>query len=202
VIVDIGDGPISGKKVAFSRSGDPYVVWGGDGSEIFYVFYDSVSWSDRIQVNEPDSSGEDDLDPGIAIDDNGWIHFVWAANSSENPYDYEIMYRCFDGVNWTEEVRLNEPDGYGDYRPRAAATSSANVWVAWDKGYSFWEHHMRAIQFNGIDWENEEVISDAEIMFNSCDAVAVDSSGNPWVIWGGIEDPADTKSDVYLNVHF
>jgi hypothetical protein len=202
VIVDLGYGYVGGMEAAFDQMGNPHVAWAWSGSNIYYVFFDGSSWSDPMQVTEPDSSGEDDLDPGIAVDDEGRVHLVWAANSAENQYDYEIMYRCFDGENWSEEVNINHADGYGDYRPRVAAASPENVRVAWDKGYSFWEHHMRAIHFNGIGWENEEVISDSAIMFNACNAITIDNMGNSWVVWDGIEDPVSTKAEIFSNVHF
>jgi hypothetical protein len=204
IIADLGYESITGQKAAFDQLGNPHVVWGEsvDNMDVYYVYFDGDSWSEKVLVNDPDNNDEEDRDPGIAVDDSGHVHIVWAANEPDDPYDYEIMYRYFDGENWSEEIQLNLPDGYGDYRSRVAASSPDNVWVVWDKGYSFWEHDIIAIHFNDSIWELEETISAPECMCDMSSAIDTDGQGNPWVIWSGIVNPQNTRSEVFINVHF
>jgi hypothetical protein len=154
--------------------------------DIFYSTLRGDVWSVPAQVNLPDTSGDDDLDTDIAIDSSGTLYLVWAGNSASNRYHYDIFLSQNSGSGWSPELRVNQVDAYANYRPRIAVSGPDNIWIAWDKGFSFWDHQIRVVHFDGQAWGREEVISDSTLSYCSlCDGIALDREGKPWVVWDG-----------------
>jgi hypothetical protein len=83
-----------------------YVVWedtsnlngAGTDSDIFYRYYDGVSWSKLQVISEPKVGKNINLgesyEPDIAVE-NGNIYIVWYDNNNTNlsGSDYDIFYR-------------------------------------------------------------------------------------------------------------
>jgi hypothetical protein len=189
------------KGLAVDYEGTPHVVWStypGD-QEIFYSTFDGNSWTEKLQINLPDSL-EQDLDPAIAADSMGNLHVVWAARTYGSPYGYEILYSKSDGASWSPEVQINEPDTRGDYRPDIEADSPDNVWVVWDGVDPSGEYHIHAVHYNGSTWSSEYRLDNDETDHDEQAFVALNADGHPWVTWTGylVDNP---QLDIFYNCY-
>ncbi len=191
--------PAGGMNLCVDYAGTPHVVWSTypGNQEIFYSTFASDSWSEKTQINTPDSE-EQDLDPAIAADSTGNLHVVWTARTYGTPYGYEILYSRFDGVGWSEEVQINEPDTRGDYAARIAADGPANLWVAWDGVDLSGEYHIYAIHYDGLQWSSEYRLDSDTTDFDQSVWITLNPNGDPWVVWYGqfIDNPS---SDIFYN---
>jgi hypothetical protein len=188
-------------RVSVDQDGSPHVAWstgGGVYANIFYSSFNGVNWSDPYQVNEPDSNLQD-LDPGISVDDSGCVHVVWSGKSDDG--DYHIYYSCFDGENWSQELRINEIDSQGDYRARVAVKTPNDIWVCWDGPGVDSEYHIYAMHFDGQEWIQEERIDSDTTDFDHGTDITIDLAGCPWVIWDGEYRSGSSRFEIFCNYY-
>jgi hypothetical protein len=178
--------PAGGMNLTVDYQGQPHVVWSDypAGQDIFYSTFDGISWTEKVQVNSLDG-GEQDLDPDVAVDSSGCVHVVWAARTAGTPYGYEIHYSQSDGLGWSEELQINEPDLLGDYRARITGDGAGHLWVAWDGVDESGEYHIHAVHYDGSDWSSEYRLDNDATDFDHDVSITTDTEGNPSVLWSG-----------------
>jgi hypothetical protein len=187
-------------QIAVDRFGTPHLTWSITGGIIVYSTYDGNSWSEPFVVSVRDS-GEFDLDSDITVDDSGNIHIVWAGHHLGERYDYDIYYRSYNGVIWSDIVQINEEDSRGDYRPSIAASAPVNVWVTWDGVDGTGEYHIYAVHYDGTQWSAEQRIDSDGTNFDSGTEVCLSSRGYPWVTWCGSYDYPDSHLEIFCNYY-
>jgi hypothetical protein len=99
-------------------------------SYVFYRMYDGESWSDPIWVNRLDGLGNWRTKIDAVSPDNIWI--TWDGVDSTG--EYHIYAVHYDGVNWSDEIRLDSDVTNDDGAPNIALDLTCNPWVVWD-GY-------------------------------------------------------------------
>jgi hypothetical protein len=181
--------------IAVDSSGNVHVVWKETVLGYWEIYYGKstdggATWMSSQRLTWNARVSFDPLD--IAVDSSGDVHVVWAGNT---PGNYEICYRktTNGGSAWMTSQRLTWNSGIS-YEPAIAVDSSGNPHVVWDdntpgeceiyykkttNGGSAWMTSQRLTWNSGISYEP---------------AIAVDSSGNPHVVW---RDNTPGNNEIY-----
>jgi len=156
---------------------------------IYYTVKEDGAWSTPVQVNDPVSPGNSQLQHvAIAVDSLDNVHCVWSGEGyGLNPDDPNLQYkqRTAAGI-WQPQEAITDLPNYN--RIGSIAIDAAdNVHVAWEReapGVSDTIHYKQRLA--GV-WQPEEdvapeppVVDDQE-----CPCIALDSSGEPHVVWHG-----------------
>jgi hypothetical protein len=183
-----------GQAIAVYSSGNIHVVWHdytpGKG-EIYYrrSTDGGATWltSQRLTWNSGNSSN-----PAIAVDSSGNPHIVWMDGTPGND---EIYYkRSTDGgATWLTSQRLTWNSGTSSY-PAIAVDSSGNPHTVWgDSTPGNCEIYYKRSTDGGATWLTSQRLTwTAEDSY--WPAIAVDSSGNPHILW---EDSPGTAEIYY-----
>jgi len=217
--------------IAIDLSGNPHVVWVDNTPGNYEIYYtkstdEGVSWTTRKRLTwTSGSSGNVD----IGVDSSGYLHVVW---EDDTPGFTEIYYKKSKdgGATWTTTKRLTWT-WWGDSRqPAIAIDSSDNLHLVWnDDTPGNEELYYKKSTDGGASWTpNKRLTWSAHNSYNQ--AIAVDSSGQPHVVWedimagyygllyikstdggatwtfpqrvtGSMENSPDMASDSYDNLH-
>jgi BNR repeat-like domain len=176
--------------IAIDSTGDLHLVWNdyipGNG-EIYYMRSrdGGNSWSANRRVTWT-SGGS--TEPDMAIDSSDNLHLVWCDTT---PGNQEIFYKrsTDEGATWLSTQRLTWT--LSESAPADIAVgSSGSLHVVW---YDFipgnFEVFYKKSTDGGATWSSSHRITSTS--GSSCNAaIAVDSSGNPHVVWAD-----DTSGD-------
>jgi BNR repeat-like domain len=169
--------------LAVDPSGNPHVVWDDDTtgkSEIYYKGSPDggATWTTAKKLS---STTAGCYRPDIAVDSSGALHVVWYDYA---PGNYEIYYKksTDGGETWTATKRLTWNGGGSEY-PDIAVDSSGNPQLVWtDDTPGNYEVHYRKSTDGGKTWAAAK-----RLTWNADSSqepvIAVDSSGNPHVVW-------------------
>lgn len=170
-------------SMAVDPSGNPHVVWDDDTTGYSEVYYKGSSdggatWTTAKRLS---STTAGCYRPDIAVDSSGALHVVWYDFA---PGDYEVYYRKSPdgGITWTTTKRITWTSGGSEY-PAVAVDSSGNPHVAWmEYTLGNYEIYYKKSTDGGTTWSTAKRLTWTS---ESSDepALAVDSSGNPHVIW-------------------
>jgi hypothetical protein len=180
--------------VAVDPSGNPHVVWDDDttgNSEIYYKSStdEGATWTTAKRLS---STSAGCYRPDIAAGPSGALHVVWYDYATG---EYEIYYRksTNGGITWTATKRLTWTARSAEY-PALAVDSSGNPHVAWmEYILGNYEIYYKKSTDGGTHWTTAKRLTWTS---ESSDepALAVDSSGNPHVVWF---ESTPGKSDIY-----
>jgi len=198
---------IHGAEIAVDSSGNPYAIWMAAPSsqchasqcgDIYFSYRLSDGiWSKSIILT---NGKEYANNPYITIDPSSNICVAWFGNKSGKP---TIYFTCRSVNNtWTENEILYEGDSWSSNNKRMIKSDSAGNWgnIAVDSsgkcyaalptgnGILFFSHPL-----NG-KWSKGEVVSN---MSGVRARIAVDSSGNPYVLW--MEEKDGGKCNLYFS---
>jgi len=190
-------------------SGNIHVVWfdytddngWGDDPEILYCNYTFANgWSNATVISDDVNGWNDNVsrDPCMAIDDSNNLHVVWQDYTwGAWGTDYEIMYCNFTAANgWSNATVISDDvNGWNidnSEDPKIAVTGSGTVHVVWadDTNDNWWGTDIEIMYCNytpASGWSNATVISDdinnwnGEVSYEP--QIALDTSGNPHVVW-------------------
>jgi hypothetical protein len=131
-------GGISGEwpDIDIDTLGNLHFAWTGImeyppvNSYVFYRMYDGESWSDPIWVNRLDGLGNWRTKIDAVSPDNIWI--TWDGVDSTG--EYHIYAVHYDGVSWSDEMRLDSDITNDDGGPDIDIDLNFNPWVVWS-GY-------------------------------------------------------------------
>ena len=119
--------------------------------------------------------------PDIAAGPSGALHVVWYDFA---PGDYEVYYRKSPdgGITWTTTQRITWTSGGSEY-PAIAVDSSGNPHMAWTE-YTPGDYEIcyKKSTDGGTTWTTAKRLTWNAESSDEPD-LAVDSSGNPHVIW-------------------
>ena len=180
-------------------SGNSYVVWGGnDGNdyEIYWVKVDaSGSPGDVKKIStHKDNEETDDFDPHIALDVSGNSYVVWKGCFGGSCWNavgnYEIYWVKVDASGNPGEVKKistrKDNEGHHNYAPQIAVDTVGNSHVVWFcKGNHSYEIYWVGVDASGNPGKVKKISTyeESEIFDDFDPHIAVDASGNSYVIW-------------------
>jgi len=195
-----------GKRLSFTPgySGKPdiavdgwlnlHVVWPDDTPGNYEIYYrrstdGGITWTPArsITVNSGDS-----WQPAIAVDSSRNPHLVWRDDTDGNS---EIYYKKSKdgGATWTSRRRLTWTSGYSGL-PDMAVDSSGYLHAVWmDYAAGNVEIYYRKSTDGGVTWALSRRLTHNS-GYSVFPAIAVDSSGNPYVLW---EDDTPGNYDIF-----
>lgn len=182
---NVGDGHFL--QVVVDSDGHPHFCWtryDTNGIFPYYRMYDGTSFTPEKKMNEPDGGIQGEY-LSMAIDTVGNYHFAWAAIMETPPINAYIFYRMYDGQNWSPAACVSVLDSLGNWRPRIAANSPDNIWIAWDGVDRSRDYHIYAVNYDGLAWSEEMRLDSDETYDDVSQSISLDRTGNPWVIWSG-----------------
>ncbi|MEO0087156.1 MAG: hypothetical protein ABIK90_03645 [candidate division WOR-3 bacterium] len=176
--------------IAFTDYNQPWVVWTGRplspprNLEVYCTYWNwkKQNWDgDKIAIPLPGPERWDAIAPKITIYEN---HPYIICNIID-PYNRnDIYYTRYNGFEWEPKRMVNLFDSTEyDFRPCISA-KGGQLWANWfggsrdDSIYSIY-----STKWNGNGWTEEEVISFDDNYHDWFQQLAVDSRGNPHVVW-------------------
>ncbi|MBU7021884.1 MAG: hypothetical protein HXS41_12555 [Theionarchaea archaeon] len=188
-------------QIAADSSGNCYVVWhGSDGYnwEIYWVKVDAEGIPGTIQMisTHPDNVGMQDWGPQIALDGSGNSYVVWRGYDG---HDNEIYWVKVDaqGVSGTVQKISTHPDNVDreDFDPQIAADGSGNSYVVWRCRAQYHnEIYWVKVDAQGVSGTVQKISThpDNQTYDDWNPQIAVDGSGNSYVVWYG-DDGSDDE---------
>ena len=136
-------------------------------------------WSTPLNISNSAGAA---VDPDIAVDGAGNVHVVWADHT---PGNYDVFYRSFDGVSWSDPLNISINPGDSNIPAIAVGSHIHVVWTDITPGHF---DILYSTSADGVSWSDPLNISNTTDM--SYDPkIALDGDGNPHVVWidGGDE---------------
>lgn len=186
--------------IAVDSANNVHVVWPGAGWGTNSV-YTNIQYRKRTpaggwQTQEAvtDVNAAQYGTPSIAVDSSGNIHVVWTGSGwGTNSTINNIQYRERTSGGWqTQEAVTDNPGAFfqGQFEPSLAVDSANNLHLVWwGEGWgsnttSFNIEYRKRTPAGG--WQTQESVTDLFNFVGQFSAsVAVDSSDNVHVVWGG-----------------
>ena len=197
--ISVSVGPDVCRNPVIAVTGDTtWVAWETDRNgnwDIYAHSYVAGKWSPYVQMTESDSS---DLSPVFVRDRFGKMWFVWESKQSGL---WKIYARPFDGWAMTEEYPSPE-NTVGSLNPDAVVDRFNRLWVVWQSpGSAALDSADVYIKyFDGVTWTEPFNVTDhpADDGFPK---VAVDSTGNVWVVWQSDRSGHDDIFTTFFDGH-
>jgi hypothetical protein len=180
-------------NLAVDHEGHPHVVWNTywDGC-IFYRTFDGTNWLDPVAIVDTNDAIWG-FDAYIDIDDNGHRYVVFTGPGLDVYYSTSS-----DGVTWSIPYQIWTED-YANSIPAIACSGPDNIWVTWYREVSFWDTHVCVSQFDGEIWSEPIEIDNDSTETDGLPNIALDSLGQPWVIWDGIWEDLSEHFSIFSN---
>lgn len=184
------------------RNGTIMVVWQSDregSDDIWYIASSDggETWSAAIPLT---TDPYYDWSPTVTQTADGKI---WVAWTSYRTGDFEILYRTYNGLFWSDDINLCNDSSKSDTSPSILQSSDGTIWVFWASGEVAETEtptddiYYKYSRDNGATWS-----SSIQFTTNEYDDTWVSttqtSDKKVWVVWtsnrGG---QPDGNSDVY-----
>jgi hypothetical protein len=169
--------------IAADSSGNINVVWTDHTPGNHDIYFSrspdgGETWDPAVNIsNTPGVSSR----PDIAVDYAGNINVAWYDETS---FIYNIYFSrsTDDGLNWSQPVDISNPLEY-TASPDITVDSAGNIYAAWSaESYYGFDIYFSRAPVDGLSWSQPVNIShnfDSSVY----PAIAVDSAGNPRVVW-------------------
>ena len=186
--------------IAVDASGNAYAVWldmRNGNADIYFAYRAAISttWSTNVQVND-DTVTAGQSYPAIAVDPSGNAYAVWEDGRGGNP-DIYFATRPVSGV-WGANVRVDDDvsGAASQGEPAITVDPGGNAYAVWQDKRSGNGDIYFAYRPAGEDWgTNVKVNDDLGTAEQRSPAIAVDASGNAYVVW---EDYRNSSLDIYF----
>lgn len=121
------DGPSVNPSVVTTANNDLHLVWQEkSNNEIYYRRYNSFNGIWELSINLSQTSGIS-CDPFILAHNELYVFF---SDNTNQPNNFDIRYRRFDGTNWLAESLLTQTSA-NSYLPYALADSLNQIHFFW-----------------------------------------------------------------------
>jgi hypothetical protein len=170
-------------QIALDADGHPHAVWqGNDGGSVQRIYYSENTGSGwTTPENISPGTMTNNSEPQIALDAGGNPHVVWYGYDGST---LRIYYSENTGGTWTTPQDLTPSATDNNQNPQIALDSGGNPHVVWhgQDGISKWWVYYS--ENTGGTWTTPLNISPGTTD-NSSSQIALDSGGNPHVVWYG-----------------
>lgn len=193
------------KNIIFDDQNKPWVFWGGKPTSngnmwAYYTFWNDESWvGDSVAIPLPGPERWDCYSHRAALGINSQPYLVCNV---QDPYNLEdIFYTHYNGSEWEPKRMVNLPDSTElDFQPHIAANGN-QMWVNWFGGVNdVSRYDIYMSRWNGNGFTPEEVIS-SDDYHNWFQNLAVDSRGNPHVVWIALDMVPPYDDVVFYRYH-
>jgi len=205
-------------QVAVDSTGIVYVVWedntdilsSGADRDIFFKIYDPAVdlWSIPVLVST--DSTQLSYQTCIAIDSMDNLHVAWtdATNFGGSGTDYDIFYKKWfsDDQLWSPTIVISTESTVDSYSPDIKVDDEGNIHFVWNDDTDYESAGAdEDIFYKKYDaqkdiFETTQVISTESSISSYLPSIALDKSGNPYIVWYDYTDylGAGTDSDIFF----
>lgn len=174
----------SSPKIIIDHNNLVWVFWSGkEGDErgLFYRTFNHYKWSPQKKIQQGNNFPH--VNPDVTIDYKGFIWLVWSGYDGS---DYEIYYSFWDGINWSEKIKITENNYKSDISPSISTVAGKVPIITWAQSgpresqvyFTFLENDIWSeklkISFVGSQNRFPKIVVDAEkigIIWQSGDEV-------------------------------
>lgn len=189
-------------SLAFTDEGATvWAAWsastGVDESEILVSRWAGEGWSSPVTVPGTQSLRGDQ--PFLAAGPDGEVWLAWIG---QDGVDSEVYASHWDGAKWSEpwQVGSNDQDSSAyDTHPRLVADKTGKAWLVWVSYEGSLNDEIHASHWDGKAWSSQQRISQPDDTPDVWPAVALDTKGQPWVAWQGVETEGIGRWRIYLS---
>ena len=189
-------------QIAVDGSGNSYVVWdrgSGNDCDIYSVKISSLETPGTIQKisTHPEGISYADWNPQIAVDSSGNLYVTWEGYDGNDVEIYWVKVDAGD-VSGTVQKISTHPDNvdYSDTDPRIAIDAAGNSYIVWHgcDREGCWEEpgdleiYWVKIDTSGVLGTVQKIPPTHPDNVNTMAMIpqlAVDASGNSYVVWSG-----------------
>ena len=184
--------------IAIDAAGNAYAAWIGcdtSGDTVNFAFRPTGGpWGTSARVNDDANLGVTRYRPDIAVDGAGNVFVVWTDNRRGNDDIY--FAHCPASGSWSATIRVNSDSGNAQQSmPAIAVHSAGHTYVVWQDSRNGHDDIYSAYRSPSGSWgSNLRVNDDSGNAAQTSPDVAVDGSGNAYVVWG---DSRHDSSDIF-----
>jgi hypothetical protein len=183
-------------EIASNTLGQSHVVWyGSDGNdnEIYWVKLTALGtpWTVQKISTHTDNTTHHDSSPRVAADNTGNSYVVWQGSDGS---DSEIYWVKVDstGIPGTVQKVSTHSDNitHSDGNPRLRVDASGNSYVVWyGSDGNDYEIYWVKVDSTGTPGTVQKISTHPDNVANGDfnPEIAVDSSGNSYIVWKGFD---------------
>ncbi|MHA1218174.1 MAG: hypothetical protein ACTSO5_05750 [Candidatus Heimdallarchaeaceae archaeon] len=167
--------------------------------------YDSSTWNWTTTEVISDDNSDFSYVPSLAVDSAGSVHIAWeSVDLGGTLADHKISYKRWDALtqSWTTTEIISTESTTGSFNPCVAVDSNNNLHIVWgdetdyngcgadrDIFYKRWRDiFYKRWNAGSSSWTTTEVVSTESTGYSRNPSLAVDSFGNPHVVWDEVND--------------
>ena len=184
-------------EIAVDGSGNSYVVWyGSDGNdkEIYWVKVDASGTPGTVHKisTHPDNIANDDWYPQIAVDASGNSYITWHCFHEDSCDIYWMKINTSGTLGQVQKIS-GHPDctKCGNWYPQIAVDAAGNSYITWyGSNGDDTDIHWVKIDTSGTLSQVQKISNyQSDIDHSNSDPrIAVDTSGNSYVVWSGLNE--------------
>jgi lysophospholipase L1-like esterase len=193
-------GPVHRRSNAWDRSpsltvaadGTPWLAWSSaertspNRNSLYVSRWAGQRWTDPESV--PTGSSSEATEPVLVAGPAGTLWLAWVGFDG---MDDEIFASTWDGRSWSAPQQVSadddEPSLY-DRQPRLAVDPDGKPWLVWTGHQAGVDDEIYASHWTGSAWTAEQAISHDDAALDVSPSLALDTQGQPWVVWQGRVD--------------
>jgi hypothetical protein len=180
-------------QIDVDSAGNSYVVWEGMDidNEIYWVKIDSAGTPGTVQKisTHPDNINNGDYRPQIKVDDIGNSYVVWYGGSSSRGGDiYWVKVDNTGTPGIVQKISNNISNWHYCKDPQIAIDNAGNSYVAWWGGkYDEYDIYWAKVDDTGTPGTAHKISTHPDNLLDMdlYPQIAVDNSGNSYVVWHG-----------------
>jgi hypothetical protein len=191
-------------SIAVDANGDAYAVWADgrgdhDPADIYFSYRPAGgTWGPNERVNE-DTGTVIAPSPSITVDTEGNAYVAWADHVG-GMWGTFFAFRAHDGL-WSPNEKISDDPGTGWHDGASVAVDPyGNAYGVWEDERNGHRDIYFAYRPTGGSWgANGRINDDAGADGQVQASIAVDSSGNAYVLW---RDYRREDDPVYSDIYF
>ncbi len=197
------------QDLAIDNNGIPHTVWTQYihippyRDKLRYSKYQNSSWTEPIYITNPDSvvptGPYGGVRPKLVVDNQNILHCIFPGYRPDSSLvKVRVYYTENSGNEWKIPVAFDTFSSPNDAVCECdiAIDRPDKIWVTWGRWSS---RQIFASHFDGTNWSPDERIDDGITYQGGFPKIALDGTGNPFVIWAADTTRSGDGYAVYYN---